>query len=276
MTGMFKATEAPVGRRLVLATVAALLVLALSSGAARAADKIKLGIMAGGEEEVAEVAKQVAAAHGLDVQLITFQDYALVNAALEAGDLDANAFQHKPYLDAQIAARGYHIVPIGFTIVEPMGLYARKVKRLDALPKGAKIGIPNDPSNGGRALNLLAANNLIALAPGKNLLPSPADIQGNPLGFKFIELDAAQLPRSLDDLDAAVINTDYAIDAGLDPRKDALVIEPRQNNPYGNFVAARAKDKDRADLKILVQAYQSKQVADFLDQRFKGAILPAW
>ena len=108
---------------------------------------------------------------------------------------------------------------------------------------------------------------MIALAPGKSLLPSPADILDNPRGFKFIELDAAQLPRSLEDLDAAIINTDYAIGAGLDPR---------QNNPYGNFIAARAKDKDRADLKVLVAAYQSQEVADFLDQRFKGAILPAW
>jgi D-methionine transport system substrate-binding protein len=275
MTRIFN--QRPFGRRLkVVAIAGALLALALSAGLAQAADKIKLGGMAGGEEEVAEVAKKVAAAHGLDVQLVTFQDYALVNAALDAGDLDADAFQHKPYLDAQIAARGYHIVPIGFTIVEPMGLYARKVKSLGQLPKGAKIGIPNDPSNGGRALNLLAANKLITLAPAKNLLPSPADILDNPQGFKFIELDAAQLPRSLDDLDAAVINTDYAIGAGLDPRKDALAIEPRQNNPYGNFVAAREKDKDRADLKILVQAYQSKEVAEFLDQRFKGAILPAW
>ena len=261
-----------IARRLLLATAA---LLCMTSGAF-AADKIKLGVMAGGEEEVAEVAKKVAAERGLEVQIVTFQDYALVNAALAAGDLDANAFQHKPYLEAQIAARGYHIVPIGFTIVEPMGLYGRKAKSLEQLPKGAKLGIPNDPSNGGRALNLLAANKLITLAPGKGLLPSVADIADNPHGFKFIELDAAQLPRAVEDLDAAVINTDYAVDSGLDPRKDALAIEPRQGNPYGNFVAARAADQDRADLKILVQAYQSKEVADFLDQRFKGAILPAW
>ena len=264
-----------VTRRLLL-SMAAALCLAVSAGTASAAGKIKLGVMAGGEEEVAEVAKKVAAQHGLDVELVTFQDYALVNAALASGDLDANAFQHKPYLDAQIAARGYHIVPIGFTIVEPMGLYARKAKSLDQLPKGAKIGIPNDPSNGGRALNLLAANKLVTLAPNKALLPSVTDIADNPHGFKFIELDAAQLPRAVEDLDAAIINTDYAVDSGLDPRQDALAIEPRQGNPYGNFAAARETDKDRADLKILVQAYQSKEVTDFLDQRFKGAILPAW
>lgn len=275
MTATLERMRAGPRRFRLLLTIAAVLGLSLSV-TAHAAGKIKLGVMAGGEEEVAEVAKQVAADRGLEVQLITFQDYALVNAALEAGDLDANAFQHKPYLDAQIAARGYHIVPIGFTIVEPIGLYARKTKSLDQLPKGAKIGIPNDPSNGGRAINLLAANKLIAVAPGKGLLPSLADILDNPHGFKFVELDAAQLPRSLEDLDAAVINTDYAIGAGLDPRKDALAIEPRQNNPYGNFIAVREKDKDRPDLRLLVAAYQSKPVADFLDQRFKGAILPAW
>ena len=133
------------------------LALSLALGAATAgsalAASIKLGVMGGSEEEIAEVAKQVAAKHGLDVQLVTFSDYAIPNEALENGDLDANAFQHKPYLDAQIAARGYHIVPIGFTIVEPIGLYSKKFDKLEKLPDGAKIGIPNDPSNGGRALN---------------------------------------------------------------------------------------------------------------------------
>ena len=248
---------------------------ATTAGSAFAAS-IKLGVMGGSEEEIAEVAKQVAAKHGLEVELITFSDYAIPNEALEHGELDANAFQHQPYLDAQIAARGYHIVPIGFTIVEPIGLYSRKVDKIDALPHGARIGIPNDPSNGGRALNLLAANGLIKLAEGKGLNPSLLDVTENPHNFQFSELDAAQLPHALPDLDGAIINTNYALEAGLDPRKDALIAESRTNNPYGNFVAARAADKDRADLKTLVEAYQSPEVAKFLETRFKGAILPAW
>src|SRR5277367_6999424 len=124
---------------------------------AHAADKITLGVMAGAEEEIAEIAIKVAAKNGLEVKLVTFQDYVLPNAALEAGELDANAFQTKPYLDAQTEAHHYHIVPIGYTIVEPIGLYSKKIKKIEDLPAGAKIGIPNDPANGGRALILLAA-----------------------------------------------------------------------------------------------------------------------
>lgn len=248
----------------------------LASGTASAAEKIKLGVMGGAEEEIAEVAKSVAARNGLDVELITFSDYAIPNAALEAGDLDANAFQHKPYLDAQIQARGYKIVPIGYTIVEPMGLYSRKVKAIGDLKAGAKIGIPNDPSNGGRALNLLAANGLLKLKDGKGLTPSILDIAENPKKLDLVEIEAAQLPRAIEDFDGAIINTDYAVNSGLHPAKDALIQEPREGNPYGNFVAAREKDKDRPALKTLVAAFQSPEVKQFLETRFKGAILPAW
>jgi len=256
-------------------TLAIALAASLAMGA-HAAEKIKLGVMAGAEEDIAQVAVKVAAAKGLDVQLVVFQDYVLPNAALDAGELDANAFQTQPYLDAQIQAHGYHIVPVGFTIVEPIGLYSKKFHKLEDLPSGAKIGIPNDPANGGRALNLLAANGLITIAPGKGLNPSLLDITANPKKLKLIELDGAQLPRSLDDFAAAVVNTNHALNGGLDPRKDVIVQEPRIGNPYGNFVAARAKDKDRPALKTLVESYQSKDVADFMEAKFKGAILPAW
>src|SRR3712207_908284 len=137
--------------------------------------RIKVGVMSGAEEEVAQVVKKVAATKGLNVELVPFSDYALVNEALERKDLDANAFQHKPYLDAQIAARGYKIVPVGLTFVQPIGLYSTKVKSVADLPKGAKVGIPNDPSNGGRALNLLASQGLIKLKEGQGLSPSLLD-----------------------------------------------------------------------------------------------------
>ena len=256
-------------------TLAVALAFGLAMGA-NAAEKIKLGVMAGAEEEIAQTAAKVAKTKGLDVELVVFQDYVLPNAALDAGELDANAFQTQAYLDAQIQAHGYHIVPVGFTIVEPIGLYSKKFHKLEDLPSGAKIGIPNDPANGGRALNLLAANGLITLAPGKGLNPSLLDITANPKKLKLIELDGAQLPRSLDDFAGAVVNTNHALNGGLDPRKDVIVQEPRIGNPYGNFVAARAKDKDRPALKTLVESYQSKEVADFMESKFKGAILPAW
>lgn len=258
---------------------ALLLAAILSTGVHRAvsaAETVNLGVIAGPEEEIAEVVKKVAAAKGVEVKLVTFSDYVLPNTALEDGSLDANAFQHQPYLDAQTKARGYHLSPIGFSIVEPMGLYSRKIKRSDDIPAGARIGIPNDPSNGGRAINLLAAKGWLRLKSGLGLTPSLLDIADNPKKLKLVELDAAQLPRSLDDFDAAVINTNFAVEAGLDPRKDALLQEPIKDNPYGNIIVARTADKDRPALKILVAAYQSKEVADFLESRFKGAILPAW
>jgi D-methionine transport system substrate-binding protein len=262
-------------RTLLSATVAISAVLAPALPAA-ADQTIKVGVMSGAEEEVAQVVKKVAATKGLNVQLVPFSDYALVNEALARGDLDANAFQHKPYLDAQIAARGYKIGPVGFTFVQPIGLYSKKLKAVADLPKGAKVGIPNDPSNGGRALNLLAAQGLIKLKDGKGLSPSLLDIAENPKGIVFSELDAAQLPRALPDLDAAVINTDHAINAGLDIRKDTIAVEKREGNPYANFVAARLGEENRTEIKTFVASYQSPEVATFLDTRFKGAIIPAW
>jgi D-methionine transport system substrate-binding protein len=167
-------------------------------------------------------------------------------------------------------------VPIGFTIVEPIGLYSKRARAIGELKDAAKIGIPNDPSNGDRALRLLAANGLITLKDTGGQLAGSLDIAGNPRKLDIIELEAAQLPRALADFDGAVINTNYAVNAGLHPATDALLQEPRQNNPYGNLIVAREKDKERAALKALVAAYQSQEVKEFLETKFKGAILPAW
>ncbi|WP_372096414.1 MetQ/NlpA family ABC transporter substrate-binding protein [Tistrella mobilis] len=270
------------GRRRLFTAILGLaaLVAAFAAGglAARAAgtETVRLGVIAGAEEEIAEVVKQVAARDGLNVEIVTFQDYVLPNEALAAGDLDANAFQHQPYLDAQITAHGYDIVNVGYTIVEPIGIYSTRVKRLADLAEGAKLGIPNDPSNGGRVLNLLAREGMIELAPGKGLTPTLLDITANPKKLEIVELDAAQLPRAVPDLDAAAINGNYAHDAGFDPTKDAIAIESRTDNPYGNFVAARAADAQAPRIRKLVAAYQSDEVKAFLAERFKGAILPAW
>jgi D-methionine transport system substrate-binding protein len=251
-------------RTLLSASFAIGAVFAAALPAAAQQKSIKVGVMSGAEEEVAQVVKKVAATKGLNVELVPFSDYALVNEALEREDLDA-----------QIAARGYKIVPVGFTFGQPIGLYSTKAKAVADLPKGAKIGIPNDPSNGGRALNLLAAEGLIKIKEGQGLSPSLLDIAENPKGIKFSELDAAQLPRALPDLDAAVINTDHALNAGLDIRKDTIAVEKREGNPYANFVAARQGD-NRPEIKTFVESYQSPEVAKFLEDRFKGAIIPAW
>lgn len=236
---------------------------------------LRLGIMSGPEEDIAQTARSVAAAHGLALTLVTFEDYTLPNEALASGDVDANAFQHKPFLDSQIQARGYKIVPLGPTYVEPMGIYSSKYHTIEALPDGARVAVQNDPSNQGRALNLLAAHGLITLAPGRGLLPSLADVTGSAKHLRLIELDAAQLPRALDDVAMASINTNYVVSAGLDPQS-ALLREPRDGNPYANLVAIRAGDAARPGMKALLAAYQSPEMVAFLQAHFKGAILPAF
>lgn len=258
------------------ALLGAFATLAAGSLAAQAQDSLKVGIMSGPAEEILAVVQGVAEKKGLDVELVVFGDYVLPNEALAAGELDANAFQHVPYLDNQIEARGYEIVPVGNTFVTPIGAYSNSVKSLDELAEGASVGIPNDPTNGGRALLLLQAEGLITLKDGVGLTPSVIDIAENPKALRFVELDAAQLARALNDVDAAVINSNYALEAGLNPAEDSIAQEARENNPYANIIAVRVEDKDKPAVKTFVEAYQSREVADFLEERFKGSILPAW
>lgn len=250
--------------------------LLASATAGQAAERVKVGISGGDAEIVWAEVKKVAARDGIDVQLVVFNDYTLPNAALDAGDLDANAFQHQPYLDHQVKAKGYRIVSIGATIVAPIGLYSRKVKAAAELPQGAQVGIPNDPSNGGRALLLLAGQKLITLKPGVGIVPRVTDVVDNPKKLRLRELDAAQLPRSLGDLDAAVINTNYATQAGLSPRRDAIAIEAVENNPYGNVIAVHERNRSNPLYARLVKAYQDPSIRTFILERFDGAQLPVW
>jgi D-methionine transport system substrate-binding protein len=252
------------------------LLLALGSGQAMAQAHLKVGVSGGDGELIWAKVKEIAHQKGLDIQVIVFNDYLLPNAALDGGDLDANAFQHKPFLDNQVKIRGYKITAIAGTIVEPIGLYSSKVKTVAALPAGAQIGIPNDPSNGGRALLLLQQQGVIKLREGTGITPSVRDIADNPRKLKFRELDAAQLPRALSDLDAAVINTNYALQANLHPGKDAIAIESRNDNPYGNVIAVRTADKDKPVFKTLIAAYQNDEVRQFILKKFDGAILPVF
>jgi D-methionine transport system substrate-binding protein len=252
------------------------LALALSSIAAGAQDRVKVGISGGDGELIWGKVKEIAQRQGLTLDLVVFNDYLLPNAALDGGDLDANAFQHRPFLDNQVKTRGYKIVAIADTIVEPIGLYSLKVKKPGDLKAGALVGIPNDPSNGGRGLLLLQQQGLIELRAGVGILPSVRDVVKNQKKLEFRELDAAQLPRALPDLDAAIINTNYALQAQLLPGRDAIAIESRTNNPYGNVIAVRAADKDKPVFKKLVSAYQNEEVRRFILQRFGGAILPVF
>ena len=197
------------------------------------------------------------------------------NTALADGDIQSNSFQHRPYLENQIKDRGFELVEIGTTITTPMGIYSDKLESLEALPEGAKIGIPNDPTNGGRALLILQDLGLLTLAEGTGLVPTPLDITENPKDLQFLELDAAQLPRSLADTDASVINTNYALAAGLIPNSDTIAME-KADSPYVNIIVVRRGDQDRGWAKKLVEAYHSAEVKAFIDEKYEGSVLTSW
>ena len=244
--------------------------------AAPAADKpLKVGVTAGPHAQILEVVKKVAEKDGLKIQIVEFSDYIQPNVALSQGDIDLNSFQHLPYLENMIKDRKYDLVMLAKTITFPMGVYSKKIKAVTELKEGAVIAIPNDPTNGGRALALLEKAGLIKLKPGLGHKASVVDITENPKKFKIRELDAAQIPRSLDDLDLAAINTNYAMPAGLIPVKDALILED-SNSPYANIIAARSKDKDNPQYKNFLKAYQSEEVKKFVNDQFKGSIVVAW
>ena len=233
-----------------------------------------VGTIAGPETELVDVAQKVAQErYGLTIKIIEFSDYNLPNEALMDGTLDANVYQHLPYLNAASAAHGYHFDVIGKTFVYPTGLYSAKIKTLRALPKNALIALPNDPSNEARALLLLQKAGLITLKKSKSTTLSR--IARNPKKLRFKELDAAQLPRILADVDAAVINTSFAIPAGLKPSRDALFLE-NKDSPYTNLIVVRRDNGKQAQLDLLVKALNSKEVKEKAQALFGDAAIAAW
>ncbi|WP_027576672.1 MetQ/NlpA family ABC transporter substrate-binding protein [Bradyrhizobium sp. WSM1743] len=246
---------------------------AWSAGAS--AETIKIGVTPGPHAQILEAVKPIAAKQGLDIQLLEFSDYVVPNAALDAGEIQANSFQNQPYLDNQKADRGYKIEAVGLTVNFPIGVYSKKHKAFADIPEGGKVSIPNDPTNGGRVLLLLRDKGVIKLKDGTGFKPTVLDITENPRKLKFIEVDAAQAPRALDDVDAAAINTNYATQAGLDPVKDPILREDPKG-PYVNLIAVRTADKDKPWVKILVDSYHTPEVKEFVLTKFKGAVLPSW
>ncbi|MBM1169842.1 MetQ/NlpA family ABC transporter substrate-binding protein [Microvirga arabica] len=236
---------------------------------------LRIGVTPGPHAQILEAVKPLAAQKGLDIKIVEFSDYVVPNEALSSGELEANSFQHQPYLDNQKETRGYKIETVAQTVNFPIGIYSKKHKSFDALPNGASIAIPNDPTNGGRALLLLQDKGVIKLKDGVGFKPTILDVTENTKKLKFTEIDAAQAPRVLDDVDAAVINTNYATQAGLDPVKDALTRE-NPKGPYVNIIAVRAADKDKPWVKTLVEAYRSPEVKKFVEEKFKGAVLASW
>jgi D-methionine transport system substrate-binding protein len=242
---------------------------------AHAQDTVRIAVTAGPHAQIAEVARQVAARDGLTLKIVEFQDYIQPNAALDAGDVEANSYQHLPFLESQIRARGYKISAVGYTVTFPMGFYSKRVKSLADLPKGAKVGIQNDPSNSGRALQLLARSGVIKLKPTAGIGATVTDVIENPKNLQIVQVEAAQLPRSLDDLDAAAINTNYAVQAGLVPTRDAIAIEEAKS-PYANLLAVRTADKDKPWVPKLVKAFQSPEVKKFVESTFSSSMVPAF
>lgn len=252
-----------------------LAVLATISVNTFAAD-LKVGGMNGPESDLLVAAQQVAKEKfGLDVEIIRFDDYVTPNIALADGDIDLNAFQHRPYLERMVKDRGFKLVVVGDSFVYPIGAYSKKIKSIEELKDGAVIAVPNDPSNEGRTLILLHNKGLIKLEDPKNLEASVLDIAENPRNFDFKEIDAAQLPRMLDDVDLAFINSGFAVDAGLTPAKDAIFSEGT-DSPYMNIIVAREADKDKESIKQFVQAYQSDAVKAAAEKAFKGAAVAGW
>lgn len=254
-----------------------LLTLALSalSSLSFAHEILKIGASPVPHAEILEAVQPILKQKGIEIKVLEFQDYVQPNLALNDKDLDANFFQHLPYLENFSKERNLKLVSVGVVHVEPMGIYSRKVKNLNNLHNSAKIGIPNDPTNGGRALLILSKAGLIKLRSDSNIKATLNDIVENPLKIRIIELEAATLPRALDDLDAAVINSNYALGANLNPVKDALVIEGK-DSPYANVIAVRAGDEKRPEIKELISSLQTEQIRKFIKEKYKGAVVPAF
>ncbi|MDR1952087.1 MAG: MetQ/NlpA family ABC transporter substrate-binding protein [Elusimicrobiota bacterium] len=264
----------------VLALAVGIAGIAAFSSCAKKTDEIvvKVGIV-GDNNPQWEVIKKNLAKEGIKIELVKFGDYVLPNQALASGEIDLNAFQHYAYLNNEIKTKGYKITAIGKTIIAPIGLYSKKIKSISELKKGDTIAIPNDVVNGGRALLVLQVAGLIKVHPKGGYLPNVSDITSNPLDLKFIQVEAAQTPRLLDDVTAAFINGGHAVDAGLNPERDSLLLEKQeegQDNPYINIIAARTEDKDNPIYKKIVDAYHTDEVKAVILKDFKGAYQPAW
>ncbi|MFC4169457.1 MetQ/NlpA family ABC transporter substrate-binding protein [Teichococcus aestuarii] len=237
-----------------------------------AARPLRVGVTSGVHAQVLEVVRDVLVKQGFVLKITEFSDFIQPNAALAAGEIDVNTYQHQPFLDAQKAQRGYDFVPVGKTVLTVMGVFSKKHKALADLPNGARVAIPNDPTNGGRALLLLAKAGVIELKSGADYRATVADITGNPKRVRIVELEAASIARSLDDVDAAAITGNYAVPAGLNPLKEGLAIEGT-DSAYTVLVVTRRGDEGKPWAQTLARAYADPAVKDFVEKTFGGAVI---
>ncbi|MET7400202.1 MetQ/NlpA family ABC transporter substrate-binding protein [Dactylosporangium sp. NPDC005572] len=267
-------------RRTILATIAAAsLLLGLAAcgaddEAGGPGDTLKVGVSPVPHGEILKYVKDnLAAREGLKLEIVEFNDYIQPNVALRDKQLDANYFQHVPYLEEEKRTKGYQFTALKPVHIEPLGVYSKKVKSLAEVPDKAVVAIPNDPSNSGRALNLLASQGLIKLKDGAGVKATRTDIVDNPKQLQFKELEAAQLPRSLDDTTLSVINGNYAIETNLNPAKDALVLESGKDNPYANLVVVRTGDENDERIQKLEKLLHSAEVKQFIENKYQGSVL---
>lgn len=239
---------------------------------------VKIGVVGEDNEQWTPVVENLAK-EGINIELVKFSDYVIPNQALADGDIDLNSFQHYAFLNNQIKDQGLELTAIGETIIAPLGLYSEKISDVSELKEGDKVAIPNDATNGGRALKVLESAGLIKVDPEAGYTPILSDIVENPLNLEFVEVEAAITPSLLPDVAAAIINGSHAVSNGLYPLEDAIYLETVQegsDNPYINIIAARTADKDNEVYKRIVEAYQTDEVAELLEELYKGGFIPAW
>ncbi|WP_293959861.1 MetQ/NlpA family ABC transporter substrate-binding protein [uncultured Fusobacterium sp.] len=244
-------------------------------GATALAGELKVGATPVPHAELLNLVKEDLKTEGVDLKVVEFTDYVTPNLALAEGELDTNFFQHFPYLEKFSNERGLNLVSAGKIHVEPLGVFSQKIKDIKDLPNKATIAIPSDPSNGGRALILLHNNGIIKLNDPTNLYVTEFDIVENPKKLKFKPIEAAQLPRVLPDVEAAVINGNYALEAGFSPVEDSLLLEGAES-PYANIIAVKSGDESKEDIQKLLKALQSKKVSDYIGANYKGGVVPAF
>lgn len=238
-------------------------------------DKLVVGVTGGPHEQVFELVKEIAAEDGLEIELVTFSDYIMPNTALDEGELDANSYQHKPFMDQYNEDHETNLVSAFPTILSTIGVYSEELTDINDAPEGGTVGIPNDPTNGGRALLIFQEAGLIELDEEVGENPTPLDVVTNDLNLEFIELDAAQIPQMLDEVDLAVINGNFATANGLDPLTDSIYTEA-DGEPYVNYLVVREENADDPVLEKLQEAYYTDEVAEFVLEEFEGAYEPSW
>ena len=249
----------------------------LTACGAKEESVVKVGVT-GSESEVWNHIKDELAKEGIKLEIVSFSDYTRPNLALADGEVDINAFQHYAFFENFIEEHDLDLVPIGETVIAPMGIYSAKISHISEIKEGDKISIPNDATNGGRALILLQTAGLIKVDEAAGLLPTLKDITENKLNLEIIEVDASTTARTLEDVTCAVINSGFAVDAGFTPKEDAIFLETIDDNsrPYINIIAARREDKDNEVLKRIVELYQSDKVKEIINRLYKGSQVTTW